>query len=72
MEIKSDGWFKVELTALFRNLNDRRLIRADVFKISSKDPANSCAAKAQVSTGQIFDEINCLHNTIRHATDYCS
>ena len=27
VEIKSNGWFKVEFSALFDNLSDRRLIR---------------------------------------------
>jgi len=69
VEIKSDGWFKVELTALFRNLNDRRLIRADVFKISSKDPANSCAAKAQACDGLLQLRYTTLFNTASNAGD---
>ena len=38
---------------MFKTLSDRRLVRGDVYKISSKDPASNCAAKATVSKGQI-------------------
>ena len=44
VEIKRGGWYQVEFSALFDNLSDRRLIRADVYKLSSKDPAASCTA----------------------------
>jgi len=47
VEIKSEGWYKVEFTAMLQTVSDRRFIRADVYKVSSKDPANSCSTQAE-------------------------
>ena len=43
----SEGWYKIEFTALLQRVSDRRFIRADVYKVSSKDPENSCAPRAE-------------------------
>ena len=46
IEIASDGWYKIDFTALLEKASDGRIIRADVYKVSSKDPSQSCAAAA--------------------------
>ena len=69
MEIKSNGWFNIALTILFDDLSDYRLIKADVFKVvmimtgddnyddvfkvSSKNPAASCAAVTEACTTEL-------------------
>ena len=47
IEIVSEGWYKIDFTALLRDASDGRIIRADVYKVSTKDPTNSCATVAE-------------------------
>ena len=40
----SEGWYKIDFTAGLRKASDARILRADVYKVSSKDETNNCAA----------------------------
>ena len=44
IEIMSEGWYKIDFTALLQDASDGRIVRADVYKVSSKDPTDSCNA----------------------------
>jgi len=47
--VNQEGLYKVEFTALMKG-TDKKLMRVEVFKITSKDPASSCAATTSVCT----------------------
>ena len=47
IEIVSEGWYKIDFTALLKDASDGRIIRADVYKVSSKDPTNNCETVAE-------------------------
>ena len=42
VKIKQEGWYSITFTALL-TINDKQN-RAEIFKISSKDPDSACAA----------------------------
>ena len=47
--INNDGYFKIEFTALLTS-TDNKITRVEVYKVTSKDPTNSCGAITSACT----------------------
>jgi len=47
--VNQDGMYKVEFTALMK-ATDQKLMRVEVFKITSKDPSSNCATATSACT----------------------
>ena len=72
--INNDGYFKIEFTALMTS-TDNKITRVEVYKVTSKDPTNSCGAITTACTTLIqlrFNSKVYLILSIRISINFCS